>query len=177
LPSYLYSALPSRDRRDTFHDRRLVPRGGRRASDAGLRSLPAPQPSSAHVRESRDMVNRRAREVLLVDDDPSFVETFGWFLSREGYAVAVEHTFPGALRYLTSHTPDAVITDIHLGTQNGWELAKHIKLRQPALPVIVITGWADHSDTELEHWLLPVFLKPFDSDDVLQYLRSMLSDA
>ena len=174
LPSYLSPTLPSRDRRETVQrDRRLVLRGGRRATDTGSCWLPAPQPS-AQIRKEPAMVTRRVREVLLVDDDPSFVETFGSCLSHEGYTVVAELTLPGALQYLTSHTPDAVITDIHLGPHNGWELAKHIKLRQPTLPVVVLTGWADQM--EVECWRIPVFLKPFDSDDVLAYLGSTLSD-
>jgi DNA-binding NtrC family response regulator len=176
LPSYLSATLPSRDRRETVQrDRRLVLRGGRRATDTGSCWLPAPQPS-AQIRKEPAMVTRRVREVLLVDDDPSFVETFGSCLSHDGYTVVAELTLPGALQYLTSHTPDAVITDIHLGPHNGWELAKHIKLRQPTLPVIVITGWADQMEAEVEYWRVPVFLKPFDSDDVLAYLGSTLSD-
>ena len=83
-----------------------------------------------------------AREVVLVDDDLGFVETLGALLRYEGYSVVTEHTFSGALSYLTSHTPDVLITDIGLGSQNGWLLAKRAAQNQPNLQVIVVTALA-----------------------------------
>ena len=38
------------------------------------------------------------REVLLVDDDVTFVETFGALLRLHGYDVIAEFTLPAALR-------------------------------------------------------------------------------
>jgi DNA-binding NtrC family response regulator len=112
------------------------------------------------------------REVVLVDDDEGFVETFGALLRHEGYSVATEFTLSGALRYLTNHTPDVLITDVRLGSQNGWQLAKYATQHHPDLRVIVVTALADHMDAESEYWHLPVFLKPFDPDELLKHLRS-----
>jgi DNA-binding NtrC family response regulator len=112
------------------------------------------------------------REVVLVDDDLGFVETFGALLRHEGYSVATEFTLSGALRYLTNHTPDVLITDVRLGSQNGWQLAKYATQHHPELRVIVVTALADHMDAEAEYWHLPVFLKPFDPDELLKHLRS-----
>ena len=112
-----------------------------------------------------------ARQVVLVDDDPGFVETLGALLRYEGYSVVTEHTFSGALSYLTNHKPDVLITDIGLGSQNGWQLAKRAAQHQPNLQVIVVTALADHLDADLEYWRLPVFLKPFDPDQLISHLR------
>jgi len=112
------------------------------------------------------------REVLLVDDDLGFVETFGALLEREGFAVIAECTYATAVQYLSSHTPDLLITDIRLGAASGWELAKYAKRHQPALPVIVVTAWCDAFEAEVEYFHTPVFLKPFEPDDLLAYLRS-----
>ena len=110
---------------------------------------------------------------MLVDDDPGFVETFGALLRHEGYNVRIEQTVPGALQYLSRHEPDILITDVRLGgSQNGWQLAKYATERHPRLRVIVVTALADHADAELEYWQLPVFLKPFDPDELLRHLRS-----
>ena len=115
----------------------------------------------------------RRREVLLVDDDPNFVETFGALLRRHGYTVIAEFTLPAALRYLSSHTPDALITDLRLGHGDGWVLARYARTHQPTLPVIVVTGWDYVVETDEHYRRIPVFLKPFDPDVVLQYLDSI----
>ena len=107
-----------------------------------------------------------------MDDDAGFVETFGALLEREGFAVIVECTYATALQYLSSHTPDVLITDIRLGGGSGWELAKFAKRHQPTLPVIVITAWCNAFEAEVEYFHVPVFLKPFEPDDLLTFLRS-----
>ena len=112
-----------------------------------------------------------APSVFLVDDDSGFVETFGALLRVEGYSVDVALTAADARDHLASHTPDVLITDIRLGSQNGWKLAKDAIRRQPSLRVIVVTGCADHLDAEAEYWSLPVFLKPFNPDGLLAHLR------
>jgi DNA-binding NtrC family response regulator len=111
------------------------------------------------------------REVVLVDDDPGFVETLGALLRYEGYDVVTQDTFSGALAYLAHHRPDVLITDIGLGSQNGWQLAKRATQNRPELQVIVVTALADHMDADAEYWRLPVFLKPFDPDQLITHLR------
>jgi DNA-binding NtrC family response regulator len=111
-------------------------------------------------------------EVVLVDDDADFAQTLGTLLIREGYSVVTEHTYSGAIQYLATHTPDILITDIRLGKENGWQLAKQARAHQPNLQVIVVTGNANHLDADSEYWRLPVFLKPFDPDLLFTYLRS-----
>lgn len=113
-------------------------------------------------------------EVVVVDDDPGFVETLGALLRYEGYSVVTEMTYAAALHYLRNHTPDILITDICLGSDddNGWRLAKYARQHRPELRIIVVTARADHLEAELEYWHLPVFLKPFDADQLIGHLRA-----
>jgi DNA-binding response OmpR family regulator len=111
-------------------------------------------------------------EVVLVDDDADFAQMLGALLSQEGYSVVTELTYSGAVQYLATHTPDILITDIRLGKENGWQLAKQARAHQPNLQVIVVTGLANHLDADAEYWRLPVFLKPFDPDHLFTYLRA-----
>jgi DNA-binding NtrC family response regulator len=115
------------------------------------------------------------REALLVDDDPGFVETLGALLRFEGYAVTPEFTFHSALQYLSAHFPDILITDIAIGPSNGWELVRYANQHQPNLPVVVVTGHADLLAAKWEYFHTPVFLKPFDPDELFDYLRRHVS--
>jgi DNA-binding response OmpR family regulator len=60
------------------------------------------------------------REVLLVDDDPGFVDTLTHLLRLEGYTVIAASTFDAAVQSLGASSPDVLITDIALGRSNGW---------------------------------------------------------
>jgi len=114
------------------------------------------------------------REILLVDDDVVFTDTFGTLLKREGYGVVTESTLPGAFRRLGAHAPDVLITATLLGSHNGWALVKHAKRSQPCLPVIVVTKMADMLEAEVEYFRVPVFLKPFDTQTMLAYLAGQI---
>lgn len=117
----------------------------------------------------------QGQQVVLVDDDAGFVETLGALLRQEGYSVVAQPTVSGALAYLARHTPDVLITDIRLGEQNGWKLARYVTQHQPDVRVIIVTGLADQLDGELEYWTLPLFLKPFDADQLIEHLREATS--
>jgi ActR/RegA family two-component response regulator len=114
-------------------------------------------------------------QVVIVDDDAGFVETLGPHFTRQGYAVVPECTVSSALRYLGGSTPDALITDVRIGSSSGWDLVRFARRAQPDLSIVVITGYPD-SFTEAEALRLgvPVFLKPFEPDHLLDYIRYRL---
>jgi DNA-binding response OmpR family regulator len=126
------------------------------------------------AREGADAQRRPAgRAILLVDDDVTFVETLGALLRAAGYVVIAEYSQTGAMRYLTSHTPDALITDLRLGDGEGWTLAEFAREHQPSLPIVIVTGWSYVVPDGEGFERIPVFLKPFDPNLLLTYLDSL----
>jgi CheY-like chemotaxis protein len=101
------------------------------------------------------------REIVLVDDDPEFLQTLGALLRHEGYSVVAEATVFSAFRYLRHHVADILITDGRVG---GWEPANYAKRRRLKMPVVIVTGFASGRDQEDDRWGLPVFVKPFERD-------------
>jgi DNA-binding response OmpR family regulator len=111
------------------------------------------------------------REVVIVDDDEGFVATLAAILRVEGYRVVAHHTLDAALEYMASNRPDFLITDLRLGAQSGWTLVDFVRLNQPELPVVVVTGFVDEWQDVALRLGTPVFLKPFDPEDLLSFLR------
>jgi CheY-like chemotaxis protein len=122
------------------------------------------------IRPSHD-----AREIVLVDDDLGFLQTFDALLRHEGYAVVAEATWFSALQYLRHHVPDILITDVRIGGANGWELATYVKRHHPTMPVVIVTGFASGRDKDANRWGLPVFLKPFEPDELLGHVRAVVA--
>jgi CheY-like chemotaxis protein len=110
-------------------------------------------------------------EVLLVDDDRAFVETLAMLLRLEGYTVTAAFSVDAAVRYLGASTPDVLISDIEIGRSNGWELVRYANRYNPDLHVVVVTGDADLFAAKWEYFYTPVFLKPFDPNQLLDHLR------
>jgi CheY-like chemotaxis protein len=83
------------------------------------------------------------KTVLVVDDDQRIVNLLQETLEASGYQTVAALGGPEAMRQLTAHTVDAVITDIKMPGWDGITLLERIKESWPELPVIMITAYAD----------------------------------
>jgi CheY-like chemotaxis protein len=118
---------------------------------------------------------RRRAHVLLVDDDPDVRSTTAAMLSDAGYVVVEAPTGAAALDVLQraeDHT-DLVVADIGMPGINGLELAALVQRTWPALPVLLITGYADshllRKGTEHE-----VLRKPFQVAELDSKVRQAI---
>ncbi|HPD13680.1 MAG TPA: response regulator [Planctomycetota bacterium] len=123
-------------------------------------------------------MTREAPLILLVDDDPDFLDMTSHVLEAAGYRVATAPDPPTALDLLGRETPCLVVTDLMMtGLDSGFSLARQIKTdpRFRGLPVIVATAIASrlgldfaprtgddlsamHADAFLEKPVLPADL-------------------
>ncbi len=81
--------------------------------------------------------------VFVVDDDPGIRMSTERLLKSASIAVA---TFASAREFLDAYDPDmpgCVVSDIRMPEMSGLELQQELRDRGCAIPVIVITGYAD----------------------------------
>ena len=78
--------------------------------------------------------------VLIVDDEPSIVQSLSGLLSDEGYKVSTAANGHDALKVIDSDLPDLVLLDIWMPGLDGIETLKEIKKYNPHIQVIIITG-------------------------------------
>ncbi len=83
------------------------------------------------------------RKVLIVDDDPDFVESNKDLLEAYGYEVATAHNGAAGLELARQFRPDVMILDVMMATQTeGFEVARKIpetpELR--GIRVLLVTG-------------------------------------
>jgi two-component system nitrogen regulation response regulator NtrX len=78
--------------------------------------------------------------VLIVDDEPSIVQSLSGLLSDEGYKVSTAFNGHDALKVIDSDSPDLVLLDIWMPGLDGIETLKEIKKYHPHIQVIIITG-------------------------------------
>lgn len=81
--------------------------------------------------------------ILIVDDDPDFVETTRMVLEKEGYDIRAAYSGEAALRAMTLSPPDLVIMDVMMeGVLDGWDASWRIRsnplLRE--IPILVISS-------------------------------------
>jgi len=115
-------------------------------------------------------------KILVVDDEPSVLSAFQDLLGSGGHQVATARTAETALDLLGSDPFDLVLMDVCLVGMDGLEALRRIKARQPALPVIVMTGHGT-MQTAIEATKLGAFdyhLKPFDPAEMLATIEKAL---
>jgi YesN/AraC family two-component response regulator len=83
------------------------------------------------------------QRVLIVDDEPGFLEGITMALEREGREIVACSTFADARQRLLSDHVDILLTDVRLGAFNGIQLAIIARDRNPAIGVVVFSGFDD----------------------------------
>jgi DNA-binding NarL/FixJ family response regulator len=81
-----------------------------------------------------------ALRCLIVDDNRRFLRAAGTLLKREGITISgVATTSADALRQAATLRPDAVLVDVALGDESGFELARRLVADDARAAVILIS--------------------------------------
>lgn len=82
--------------------------------------------------------------VFIVEDEPLIREVLEAALQDGGFEIAKASSGTQAMSMLDAHIDEyqALITDVNLGREakTGWDVARHGRELNPALPVIYMTG-------------------------------------
>ncbi len=118
--------------------------------------------------------------VLVVDDEPTIIESTGDYLRVRGFEVATARELEEAEALLMVDEFDAVVTDVRLtpgGHEEGLELAAFVAGRSPRTPVIVVTGFASEETERVarERGACLVLQKPVPLSLIEQSLVSITS--
>lgn len=113
--------------------------------------------------------------VLLVDDDPSFLETMGAVLETE-HDVATASSAFAAIRLLKTGEFHVVITDWLMPGMNGIDLVESILRLDRPLSVVFLTGRAEELAAHLEgEWRerlgVAIIAKPVKPSALLDRVR------
>src|SRR5204862_3709019 len=122
---------------------------------------------------------KKPHTVLIVDDEAGLRRVLERFLERHGYRVVSAGTAEAAYEVLDAETADALLLDIHLPTMSGLALYLAIIHRWPGLEgrIAIMTGDAEAEEvrTWLEHHRCTVIRKPFNLEQVTDWIAAVLS--
>jgi len=104
--------------------------------------------------------------VLLVDDEPGVLYTLSEVLSERGHRVVTATSGAEALGKLED--ADTVVTDLQMPGMTGLELISTIAMRDPSLPVILLTAHGSErvAVAAVKAGAYDYLTKPFDIDEV-----------
>ncbi|MGD8268754.1 MAG: response regulator, partial [Desulfobacterales bacterium] len=78
--------------------------------------------------------------ILIVDDEPSILQSLAGLLTDEGFDVRTASNGYEALKTIESESPDLVLLDIWMPGLDGIDTLQEIKKNNPIIQVIIITG-------------------------------------
>ncbi|HEX5327355.1 MAG TPA: response regulator, partial [Acetobacteraceae bacterium] len=134
-------------------------------------------PAATDRRALADAPNRHRLSVLLVDDDAAVRASAREMLVELGYSVTEASDGAAALALLETDRFDLLLADFAMPGMNGSELADAAKRLVPELPIVFMTGFAQHD--ALQTWTAQGYRtveKPFDlavlDDTIRRALRA-----
>jgi two-component system response regulator HydG len=113
--------------------------------------------------------------VLVVDGDPSFIESASGFLTANGYRVDVARTGAEALDKILSNSIDCLILDLGMPVMSGLEVYLQLRKVGCSLPTVLVANCAEQKDAAAK-WLNSerILIKPFDPAVLLTAVKSSL---
>lgn len=123
--------------------------------------------------------------ILVVDDDPDFVEITGRLLKSHGHEVVGASSGKQALEMMRQDPPDLVLLDVMMDTVLEGVNVSHEMQRDPLLkeiPLIMISSIGDspHAGMFPTDEYIPMdawIAKPVDPDRLLEKVTRLLGDA
>ena len=120
-----------------------------------------------------------AKTILLADDSVTIQKVVELTFMGQDYQVVAVSDGTTAVTRLSELKPDLVIADVHMPGENGYEVCRQAKQIHPGIPVLLLVGTFEPFDQERatsvgadSH-----LKKPFDSQDLLQQVDRLISEA
>jgi len=116
------------------------------------------------------------RVVLCVDDDPGMRDLYQAMLSRNGYEAITVGNADHALNVCQFKTKvDLVIVDLEMPGMDGNQLAEQLKLRNPLLPIMMVSGSNPEAE-EISPYIDAVVMKGSPIRSILDRIGILLAE-
>jgi len=114
-------------------------------------------------------------KLLIVDDEPSIVETVETKMRKEGFTTFTADSAEEGMRLFRRVKPDLVILDIMLPQRSGFDFCKAIR-KDSGTPIIFVSARADESDRVrgLELGADDYVVKPFNLGELAARVKAIL---
>ena len=127
----------------------------------------------------------KKNNLLLVDDDPGFVEATKLILEKGGYEVTVAYDGNEGFEKVKEQKPDVIVLDVMMPNKDGYTLCAELKKdsEYKSIPILLLTAVASHisetkytprmgMETEAEDYLD----KPAEPKEILNRVNNLLGN-
>ena len=113
--------------------------------------------------------------ILVVDDEPVFIEALTISLERAGFGVIAAADGPAALEAISEKDPDLILLDVMLPGMSGIDVCREIR-KSSSVPVIMVTAKGEEIDAVvgLEVGADDYITKPYRLRELIARIRAIL---
>ncbi|MCE7949035.1 MAG: response regulator [Chloroflexi bacterium CFX4] len=117
--------------------------------------------------------------ILIVEDNATFRETVRELLRDLGYKVRGARSYNKAVKRLTRHKFDLVLSDMDIGDGSGFDVLELARQTRPEAPIVLMSGDADPSTVQaaLASGAAQFLPKPFGLKELMQTIEAALNEA
>jgi DNA-binding response OmpR family regulator len=114
-------------------------------------------------------------KILVIEDEPDIVRGLRDALEFEGFEVRSQGTGAEGLQAAADWGPDCVLLDLMLPDDNGYHVCERLRLRDPLVPIIILTAKAQEADKirGLEAGADDYVTKPFSVAELIARINAI----
>ncbi|MBF0252622.1 MAG: response regulator [Candidatus Omnitrophica bacterium] len=118
-----------------------------------------------------------AKKILLVDDEPDFVNAVKMRLEHSGYKVVIGHNGVECVEKALTEKPDLILLDVMMPFKDGYSALKDLKSKESTkgIPVIMLTAKPYMKELFEPEGIAGYMIKPFDTNKLLENIQTLLS--
>ena len=117
------------------------------------------------------------KKILIVDDEPEFVNLVRLRLEANGYEVIDASNGEEGLKKAEEERPDIILLDIMMPKKDGYTLMRELKYKEitKSIPIIALTGKPKMKDLFEIEGIKDYIVKPFEDEDLLLRIKRALT--
>ena len=108
------------------------------------------------------------RSLLIVDDDPPFLNRLATAMERCGFLITVDDSVASGIDGATAHAPRFAVLDLRLGDGSGLDIVPALRKVRPGLRIVMLTGYGNTATAVavIKAGAVDYLAKPTDADAV-----------
>ena len=118
-------------------------------------------------------------KILLVDDEPDFLESLAFWFNANGYSVTTAASGQEALNKIQENMPNIVFLDVFMSEMNGLITRNKIKEINENIPIIMMSAYLEkgkHGEEDSFFGVSDVFYKEDGLPKAQELLESALKN-